>query len=149
MLLKSFLAHCRKKLHNYQLGGEKNYKKVEARLNFFNRYGCKKKYWMQLPKMGPLFATAFNCVFCVFSLLQSCTYLSLRNRRISEFKLFLLFFMTSIISWKFSSNKMHYFHELCQIGTKYGMKMPPYGRSWYKLSLMIGKLILVVHNAWS
>ena len=49
--------------------------------------GVKKKYWMHLPDMGPLFATTFICVFCVLSPLQSCTYLPLRNGPISDFQI--------------------------------------------------------------
>ncbi|KAM7515841.1 hypothetical protein LguiA_005424 [Lonicera macranthoides] len=67
-----------KELYTYQLGGEKSYKELERRLDFFNEYGCKRIYWMQFPEMGPLFATTFNCVICVLSPLQSFTYLPLR-----------------------------------------------------------------------
>ncbi|KAM7484483.1 hypothetical protein LguiA_000492 [Lonicera macranthoides] len=61
------------------LGGEEGYKKVSKALNYFDVQNVHVKYWMQLPDMGCLFASAFNCIFCVFSLCQNLTYLPLRT----------------------------------------------------------------------
>ncbi|OVA14991.1 hypothetical protein BVC80_67g16 [Macleaya cordata] len=70
-------------LYMTQLGGRKNYKKVVRALNYFIST-CSKKYWMQFPELGCLFATTFNCVLCVLDPKQYTTYLPLRIGPINE-----------------------------------------------------------------
>lgn len=67
-----------KELHTCMLGGQETYAKVESALNYFETHSVSKKYWMQFPEMGCLFATAFNCVLCILSPQQYMTYLPLR-----------------------------------------------------------------------
>ena len=84
-MLDELMEH--RESYTYQLGGEKNYKVVEKGLDYFSEYGCGKKYWMQFPEMGLLFASTFNCVFCVLSPLQSCTYLPWRTGPTTNFQI--------------------------------------------------------------
>lgn len=80
-----------KELYIGMLGGQQHYTQVETALNYFETYSFSKKYWMQFPEMGCLFATAFNCAFncvlCILSPQQYITYLPLRLGPANEIKI--------------------------------------------------------------
>ena len=60
---------------------------MEIALDYFDIYGCSKKYWMQFLAMSCLFATTFNCALCVLSPKQYITYLPLRLGPVDEIKI--------------------------------------------------------------